>query len=63
MLKLIIYFFCLAGLTLAIETNEIYDNSWALVVGINKYENVRPLNYAVDDASAIKNVLINNFGQ
>ena len=62
MLKLIIYYFCLGSLTLAIETSEIYDNSWALVVGINKYENVRPLNYAVDDASAIKNVLINNYG-
>jgi len=36
MLKLIIYYFCLASFALAIETSEIYDNSWALVVYGNK---------------------------
>ena len=48
--------------SLSLEHSDIYDNSWALVVGINKYENVRPLNYAIEDASAIKNMLINDFG-
>lgn len=27
-----------------------YSNSRALVIGINKYENVSPLSYAVSDA-------------
>ena len=48
--------------SLNLEHSDIYDNSWALIVGINKYENVRPLNYAIEDASAIKNMLINDFG-
>ncbi len=26
---------------LALTTDEIYDNSWALIIGINKYENVQ----------------------
>ena len=26
--------------SLSLEHSDIYDNSWALVVGINKYENV-----------------------
>ena len=46
---------------LAITTDDIYDNSWALIVGINDYENVQDLNYAVEDALAIKNLLINNY--
>jgi len=50
------------NLTLSLSASEIYDNSWALIVGINKYEKVRPLSYAIEDASAIKNMLINNFG-
>ena len=45
----------------AITTDEIYDNSWALIVGINNYENVQDLNYAVEDALAIKNLLIYNY--
>ena len=45
----------------AITTDEIYDNSWALIVGINNYENVQDLNYAVEDALSIKNLLINNY--
>ena len=26
---------------LALTTDEIYDNSWVLIIGINKYENVK----------------------
>ena len=42
--------------------NEIYDESWALLIGINKYENVAPLNYAVNDAVAVKEMLIDSYG-
>ena len=42
--------------------NEIYDESWALLIGINKYENVDPLNYAVNDAVAVKEMLIESYG-
>jgi hypothetical protein len=45
-----------------LKTEDVYDNSWALIVGINDYENVRGLNYAVEDALAIKNMLINVYG-
>ena len=45
-----------------LKTEDVYDNSWALIVGINDYENVRGLNYAVEDALAMKNMLINVYG-
>ena len=46
---------------LAITTNDIYDNSYALIIGINKYENVQNLNYAVKDAVSIQHILVNSF--
>jgi len=46
---------------LAIESDDIYDNSWALIIGIDKYENVQNLNYAVKDAESINEILINTF--
>jgi hypothetical protein len=60
MKKLTLYIIALINLcfSLNIEYSEIYDNSWALIVGINKYEKIRPLNYAIEDASAIKNLII-----
>ena len=51
------YRFILFFLTFSLG-NDFYDNSWALIIGINKYENVRPLDYAVKDAKAIKSLLI-----
>ena len=36
----------------AVTTEDIYDNSWALVIGIDKYENVSNLDYAVKDANS-----------
>ena len=51
--------FSIAG---SLIDNTIYDNSWALVVGINDYDTVQDLNYAVEDALAIKNLLINDYG-
>ena len=41
---------------LAITTEDIYDNSYALIIGIDKYENVQPLNYAVKDAESIQDI-------
>ena len=46
---------------LAVTTDEIYDDSWAVIIGINEYEHVDKLNYAVQDAEAIKDLLISNF--
>ena len=40
---------------------DIYDDSHALIIGINDYENTMALHYAENDAKAIKNVLINSF--
>jgi len=46
---------------LAVTTDDIYDNSYALIIGIDKYENVQNLNYAVKDAESIQDILINTF--
>ena len=42
----------------ALTTDDIYDNSWALIIGINDYENVRKLDFAADDAIAMKEILV-----
>ena len=39
-----------------------YENSWALVVGIDEYTKWPALQYAVRDADAISNILIEKFG-
>ena len=64
--------FILISSTMAIEgeienekyqfIKDIYSESWALVIGINKYQNVDPLNYAVNDAIAVKEMLLNKYG-
>ena len=46
---------------LAITTDDIYDNSYALIIGIDKYENVSNLDYAVKDAKSITTLLRDNF--
>ena len=58
------YIIIIVGLIFALDISDsdIYDNSWALVVGINNYENAPALSYAVEDALAIKNMLINQYG-
>ena len=38
-----------------------YEASRALVIGINKYEKVSPLKYAVHDAEEIARVLVDQF--
>jgi len=47
--------------SLAVTTEDIYDNSYALIIGIDKYENVKNLNYAVADAESIQDILVNTF--
>ena len=40
---------------------ESYENHYAIIVGINKYDNLPNLEYAVNDAKAVKNILIDKF--
>ena len=46
---------------LNLKSSDIYDQSWALIIGINDYDSVQDLNYAVEDALSIKNMLINDY--
>jgi len=48
-----------ADLTVPLES--IYDDSWAVIIGINEYKYTKNLNYAVADAEEIKSILISNF--
>ena len=56
LLLILLFAYCLA-----FTTDDIYDNSWALIIGIDKYQNVQPLNYAVKDAESIQGILVNTF--
>lgn len=38
-----------------------YTNSWALVIGVNQYQNAAPLHYACNDAAAMEEVLVSEF--
>ena len=62
MVKYVQYWLVVIHLVFAIDlkTEDIYDNSWALIIGIDKYQNVKKLNYAVDDAESIKEILNNS---
>ena len=51
----------MVGNAFAITIDDIYDNSYALIIGIDKYENVKNLDYAVEDANSIKNLLVEQF--
>jgi uncharacterized caspase-like protein len=42
--------------------SDIYSTSWALIIGINDYQNVDPLGFAVDDAVAISEILQRKYG-
>ena len=59
MYKVLLIFFLSYGL--AVTTDDIYDNSWALIIGIDKYQYIQNLNYAVKDANAFKSLLIDNY--
>ena len=54
-------FIVLISFSFAISPGDIYDNSWALIIGIDKYDNVRELNYAVKDAESIREILSTSF--
>ena len=51
----------LFGYCLALTTEDIYDNSWAVIIGIDKYQNVPNLDYAGRDAEHVKSLLIDKF--
>ena len=56
LLPILLFTFCFS-----ITRDDIYDDSWALIIGIDKYEKVRDLNYAVKDAESIEDILVNTF--
>ena len=53
--------FILTSICFSITTKDVYSDSWAIIIGINEYQNVKPLNYAVSDAQSIKEILLNNY--
>jgi len=46
---------------LSLNRDDIYNDSWAVIIGIDKYKFSDQLNYAVKDAEAVKEMLINKF--
>ena len=40
---------------------DIYNESWALIIGINDYKHMPNLNYAVNDAISIKDMLMSTY--
>ena len=44
------------------EEPELYSNSWAVVIGANKYQHWPKLDYAVSDARSLAQKLQENFG-
>ena len=44
-----------------LKISDVYNDSWAVIIGIDKYQNSNPLKYAVKDAESIKEMLINEF--
>jgi len=46
---------------LSLNREDIYDDSWAVIIGIDNYQNLSNLDYAVEDAKAIKELLITKF--
>jgi peptidoglycan/xylan/chitin deacetylase (PgdA/CDA1 family)/TolA-binding protein len=41
---------------------KFYRESWAVIVGINDYDNWPKLRYAVNDANGVEDVLVNKYG-
>ena len=39
-----------------------FSRNWALIIGIDKYQNANPLRYAVNDAKAVRDLIVNEFG-
>ena len=40
---------------------DIYNDSWALIIGINDYKHMPRLNYAANDAISIKDMLMSTY--
>ena len=62
-LTLVALFLC--GSSMLISQVDIeYNNSWAVLIGINDYENenITDLNYAVSDADGIRSMLVEYYG-
>ena len=49
------------SLSFSTTLSSVYNDSWALIIGINKYKNVQKLDFASEDAIAMKDMLIENF--
>ena len=45
-----------------ISPTDVYENQWALIIGINQYPNFIPLKYAVADANSMKVTLMTQYG-
>src|SRR5262249_7390135 len=41
---------------------KLYRDSWAVIIGINDYQQWPKLRYAVNDANGMEEVLVNKFG-
>lgn len=48
-------------MTNRITYSQKYENSWAIVIGINDYKHASPLTYACNDANAVAAKLIDSF--
>ena len=48
--------------TVLITRKKDYGKIWGAVVGINQYQMTRPLRYAVNDATAFRDYLVENLG-
>ena len=46
---------------LAVKTEVIYDSSYTLIIGIDKYQNVPNLNYVVKDVEKIQSMIVEYF--
>ena len=57
----LLYSFIIITFGFSITTKDVYDNSYALIIGIDKYQNVRGLDYAVKDAEDIQTMLVDIF--
>lgn len=42
-------------------TSPVYNRSHALIIGVNDYTSASPLGYAVNDANAVAEILLNKF--
>ena len=44
------------------RSTSLYTNSYALLIGINTYQHVPTLNYAVNDVNALRDVFVQQYG-